>query len=936
MTAGKVKSIEKIQKGPESSLPSRTFTRQSSVGMSPGGFESISIPQMAGNQAVQQLFRSGHTQAKLAISQPGDPDEEEADRVADQVMRMDEPGGIGSAASAIQRKCAACEAGGTTCPKCEEEGKIRRKEKPGNLPQATTAIHSQIAALRGGGQSLPPSARAFFEPRFGVDFSGVRVHTGSQAAETAKFINARAFTVGNNIAFGGGQFAPGSHEGRRLMAHELTHVIQQTNGGLSGVLSRDAAPAPTPAEAVDSKDPDKVSDVPIEAWSGASNSVRRRAVMVMLSKKIMFPWNDTTVARILNAYPDRASMEAEDIDAVKAAAARGSISGAELTGYLTLVRGFEREVGKRARENVGKNLDELDEMGKKYGIGRDAEGGASGIPSAMDKLQMAAAKVADARHYQLELTRIQVGWQPLEGSAGLLPSGKPLYFNPTEEPRDPVAGGFSMTQDDTLKQGIPPYSRVKSVFDNLDMQIGKIMSANPALYLLASTPGLDQRFAAADDRLHFGRSAMAGFDTTSPEQAKKELANAHRRATNNLRTVKTKLGEDEESNTVDVASLDALGLRVAQSAQYSTPFARWATVHSVERAKTRKEEISAFIDFATAVLLVGATIGTLGGAAAVAAVLTGGAAVGAVASAGVKFSNATDLQATGNAGIRPEDKLTSAAKVSAAELDAAIGIAIALLSAIAAAKGLKFLSVFRSSSTVVEDLARLDKLSADRAAKVVRQSVLEVGPVQTAETAGKKVEDLFRYLEPGSPEYKITLEVALKLRETGPKALAAVNFKGRPVPPTYKNWKGWHGTNVSPEELRASGGFKAPGTNTDLYEHILNKGEPSAFRGTTATPLDATARGGAGHWGKYVYEIEAGEAWDTSQIWQRNQDVFSGNHPLLGEYEVSIRGEVPWDRIKGWRVIEEGPGPAGVSRETYKLGQYVSRVEWEAAQAVKK
>lgn len=228
MTMGKVKSIENTQKGPESSSPGRAFARQSSVSMSPGGFDTPLVPQMAGNLAVQQLFRSGHIQAKLAISQPGDPDEEEADRVAEQVMRKEEPVSIGSSPSAIQRKCAACESRGTTCPKCEEEQTIQHKENPGPAAHANPPAHSQIATLRGGGQPLPPSARAFFEPRFGQDFSGVRVHTDEQAAESALAMNALAYTVGSNVVFGAGQYAPGMARGRELLAHELTHVVQQT------------------------------------------------------------------------------------------------------------------------------------------------------------------------------------------------------------------------------------------------------------------------------------------------------------------------------------------------------------------------------------------------------------------------------------------------------------------------------------------------------------------------------------------------------------------------------------------------------------------------------------------------------------------------------------------------------------------------------------
>ncbi len=436
---------------------------------------------------------------------------------------------------------------------------------------------------------------------------------------------------------------------------------------------------------------------------------------------------------------------------------------------------------------------------------------------------------------------------------------------------------------------------------------------------------------ANDDRLHFGHSALAGFDTTGPDQAHKELANAHRRATENLQKVRTNLGEDENSNKIDVASLDAVGLRVAQEAPYSTPFARWAATHDVQTAKTRKEEIYAFIDFATAAVFVGATIGTMGGAAAVAAVLTGAATAGAVASAGVKFSNAADLQSTANAGIRPE-KLTSQAKVNAADLDAAIAGALALLSLIAAAKGLKGLAgLFRRSSSVADELTRLKKLSAARASKVVQQSIQEVGPVQTAETAGVEVQDLLNYLDAETPEYKLTLDVALKLREATMKAATGVNFNGRPVVPTFQNFVGWTGTDLSPEALQGSGGFRASGTNTDLYQHIIAKGEPSALGGPPGFPWTPRVEEERVIGGDYVHEIEAGEAWDTEKIWQENQTVATGGHPLRGEYEIAIRGDVPWERVKGWRQVDER-GPAGKRA----LGQYVSRAEWEISRAAAK
>jgi peptidoglycan hydrolase-like protein with peptidoglycan-binding domain len=107
------------------------------------------------------------------------------------------------------------------------------------VPDVSPAIESDIDAMRGGGAPLDPTTRAFMEPRFGHDFSRVRVHTDARAATVARSLDALAFTVGDDIAFAPGQYRPGSDEGRALLAHELTHTIQQT-GGAARVQRQDA------------------------------------------------------------------------------------------------------------------------------------------------------------------------------------------------------------------------------------------------------------------------------------------------------------------------------------------------------------------------------------------------------------------------------------------------------------------------------------------------------------------------------------------------------------------------------------------------------------------------------------------------------------------------------------------------------------------------
>jgi hypothetical protein len=165
-------------------------------------------------------------QAKLTVGRPGDLYEQGADRVADEVMRMPDPAVATSGvdptpirALSLQRRCA----------KCEEEALQRHPQHP-ETGTESSGLDSVARVLRQGGRPLDPAARGFFEPRFGRDFGDVRIHTGSRASASARAVNALAYTVGRDVVFDTGQYAPHSDSGRRLLAHELTHVVQQSGG----------------------------------------------------------------------------------------------------------------------------------------------------------------------------------------------------------------------------------------------------------------------------------------------------------------------------------------------------------------------------------------------------------------------------------------------------------------------------------------------------------------------------------------------------------------------------------------------------------------------------------------------------------------------------------------------------------------------------------
>ncbi|MEP6844388.1 MAG: DUF4157 domain-containing protein [Panacibacter sp.] len=186
-------------------------------------------------------------QPKLTINNPNDQYETEADAVADKVMRMESPSIQTKAGNnlffkpapikvnTLQRKCVHCG---------EDEKKMQRKEMNGEEATADEGLENYVGTLSSDGQPLPNEARNFYEPRFGYDFSNVKVHTDSIAAKSAQSINALAYTSGSNIVFNNGQYSPNTDSGKRLLGHELTHVIQQgaVQNNKSDIVMREEKP----------------------------------------------------------------------------------------------------------------------------------------------------------------------------------------------------------------------------------------------------------------------------------------------------------------------------------------------------------------------------------------------------------------------------------------------------------------------------------------------------------------------------------------------------------------------------------------------------------------------------------------------------------------------------------------------------------------------
>jgi len=220
------------QRQPTSAVPVSVARSPSLLSLSNGSILLQRQPSCACGGGCPRCQGKTVLQTKLQVSEPGDRYEQEADLIADQVMRMTEP---------LQKQVESKEE--------DEEEMVQRKaiaNQVASLDQ--TQKSSEVPplvheTLNSPGQSLDPKASTFMESRFGYDFSQVRVHTDAKAADSAKAVHALAYTVGQNIVFGEGQYEPQTQTGLKVLAHELSHVLQQ-RGLRSKLLQRQQPPAP--------------------------------------------------------------------------------------------------------------------------------------------------------------------------------------------------------------------------------------------------------------------------------------------------------------------------------------------------------------------------------------------------------------------------------------------------------------------------------------------------------------------------------------------------------------------------------------------------------------------------------------------------------------------------------------------------------------------
>ncbi|HST20354.1 MAG TPA: DUF4157 domain-containing protein [Blastocatellia bacterium] len=535
------------------------------------------LQRTIGNRAVVQLL-----QRKAKISQPGDAYEREADRVADQVMRMpqqaneDEKRKRPEEETAVQMKSVDGAADIHRQEMSQEEEKRKRpeeettvqaKEGAGEAPEVTPEVESGITNLQSGGEPLSENVRAEFEPRFGQDFSEVRVHKGGQAEESARSLNARAYTTGRDIAFGAGEYKPETDEGKKLIAHELTHVVQQ--GGADHSLGR----APTsvqrwrwPWEEVPNNDAERIrlgvagdTDAIVEITNFSSATETQRLTMVdhLTHQFWVGSGSEAALAGIWNSFgADFSRVAGEN-------SLRWRNSVARYSGLFDVVPEAQRiraafvgDVKALALQNLSTNRTYAEGEMQRLGIPRNASDQAAPPTEAqadeLARLQVAAEGLAKLQRAQEAAREAFVGYQQTQGQSES--AYRRVHFDPESPPplTELPGGSFDLWDDSrerwvSFRFGLPnpegtyfgeaeaylaslelsrrltaltAYAPLKVRYDEATAAIAAHLAAFPQLYAITVQ----------------GNSAVSGrlANARTPEEARAVLGEAFRTLLGNI------------------------------------------------------------------------------------------------------------------------------------------------------------------------------------------------------------------------------------------------------------------------------------------------------------------------------------------------------------------------------------------------------------------
>ncbi len=218
------------------------------------------------------------------------------------------------------------------CDKCHEKKPALQRSAINSAPGSVPPIVHEV--LRTPGQPLDSDVRAFMEPRFGHDFGQVRIHTDDRAAKSAQAANALAYTVRHDVVFDTAHYAPGTLPGQRLLAHELTHLVQQSKGNVTGTMGKSSPEISSPSDPLE-REATRISGSIVSSGAGTTGL------------EAIAPREDISAASGTQLLRQVAPSSAEDVDLELAMPASASMAGS-----LTIDR-FELDKAILTKEHLG-------------------------------------------------------------------------------------------------------------------------------------------------------------------------------------------------------------------------------------------------------------------------------------------------------------------------------------------------------------------------------------------------------------------------------------------------------------------------------------------------------------------------------------------------------------------------------------------------------
>jgi len=467
----------------------------------------------------------------------------------------------------IQRKCAACAAAGKhkkvrpkriqrtisrlgsahvsrKCAACAKEEVRPKREKGKEGGEAPDGFDAKLSANRGGGSPLQNGVRQNMETAFGTDFSGVRIHTGNESAGMNRQIGARAFTHGNDIYFNRGEYRPETPNGQFLLAHELTHTVQQ--GGGDHQINRQEEPS-------NEVDPDTLSGIP----------------------KIRYILEDNDWVGPMNEYDLESEWQSfgsnlpSMVNANYGLWTQSIARGAELEDLPQIAiaeEQFKEDVKNQALAYLNENETFIDQELASIGVAPNpnldtsAEVSTEEAATRLLEMRNMAREINDARQLQSMLQRIQVGY---DYDVGLMDvRGRNLVdrrnllvstFNPHVGPHRPPFGDESPP--------MIPYTEVKTEYDKVAGVISGISSQYPAIYALMEQGRLNELVQA-----------------DNPHEARVLITEA-------LNEVRAKINETRNmlaSDDLDYRDLTPIHHQLMGGEKWSQPYYSWVANNHLE------------------------------------------------------------------------------------------------------------------------------------------------------------------------------------------------------------------------------------------------------------------------------------------------------------------------------------------------------------------